>query len=148
MRAPEAEPEIAAPGAVTGARAEMTDPFEEMPAGRALPPVREMLSLAQETARRMFEAEDSLHLVRERFQQTEDPQARAELAAQGLEHIERELSIARARRQQLDSIEGNLWARRNRFERFLIHARGRAWWQARRRPAQAQTLRAEQPRER
>jgi hypothetical protein len=36
-------------------------------------------------------------------------------------------------------MEGKLWARRNRLERFLINARGRAWWQARRNRAQAET---------
>jgi hypothetical protein len=143
MQAREMQPPIAAPGSAPGLAPErIPDPFDETPAGRALRPVRQMLSLAQETARRMLEAEDALHLVGERFQRTEDAQARAELAAEGLEHVERGLGIVRARRRQLDSIEGNLWARRNRLERFLIHARGRAWWQARRRGAQAETQRA------
>jgi hypothetical protein len=84
----------------------------------------------------MLEAEDALRAVRERFQRSDDPDVRGELAAEALEHVERQLTLTRERRKGLDSIEGKLWARRNRLERFLIHARGRAWWRARRNPAQ------------
>lgn len=86
------------------------------------------------------EAEDALHLLRQRFEQAEDPETQGELAAEALEQVERQLNLARERRQQLDSIEGKLWARRNRLEHFLIRTRGRAWWRARRSLAQAEAL--------
>ena len=114
------------------------DPFSEDVAGQAALPVRDMLGLVQETARRMLEAEDALRVVRERFERAGDPVLRGELAAEGLDQVERQLSLTRGRRQQLDSIEGDLWARRNRLERFLIHTRGRDWWHARRDLAQPQ----------
>jgi hypothetical protein len=117
-----------------------TDAFSEVPAGQTAPRVRELLGTVQETARDMLAAEDALRLVRERFERTEDPEARGELAAEGLDHVERQLKLTRERRQQLDGIEGTLWARRNRLERFLIHTRGRAWWRARRDPGRAQAL--------
>jgi hypothetical protein len=63
--------------------------------------------------------------------------ARAMLdAEEALDQVERQLQLARERRRELDGVEGALWARRNRLERFLIHARGPAWWRARRKPRQ------------
>jgi hypothetical protein len=115
------------------------DPFGDAAMGETRTRVSELLGRAQKTARGMAEAEDALRLVRERFQQTQDPQLREDLAAEALDQVERQLELTRERRQGLDSIEGTLWTRRNRLERFLIHARGRAWWRARRGPAQAET---------
>jgi len=79
-------------------------------------------------------AEESLARVRQQFEHAEDPQTRGELAAEALEYVEQELKLTRERRRELDGLEGRLWARRNRLERFLIHTRGIAWWQARREP--------------
>ena len=94
--------------------------------------LREILGPAEETARCMLEAEEALHLVRRRFERTEDPEARAELAAEALRHVERQLQLTAEQRRQLVSTEAKLWARQNRLEGFLIHARGSAWWHARR----------------
>ena len=107
-------------------------PFTELAVGPAAPRIRGLLGVAHEAARGMVEAEEALRLVREQFQRTEDPATRADLAAEALDHVERQLSLTRERRQGLDSIEGTLWARRNRLERFLIHTKGRVWWHARR----------------
>jgi hypothetical protein len=108
------------------------DPFSEVADGRTVPRVSELVGDAQEAAHGMVEAEDALRHVRERFECTDDPELRGELAAEALDHVERQLRLTRQRRQGLDSIEGKLWSRRNALERFLIHARGRAWWRARR----------------
>jgi hypothetical protein len=78
------------------------------------------------------EADQRLAALHERFQQTDDPTQRDEIANEALDLVECQLSVARDRRARLDSFEGSLWARRNRIERFLIRTRGRAWWQARR----------------
>ena len=109
-----------------------TDPFSEAVVGQRTPQVRGLLGVAHETARGMLEAEDALQLLRERFEHAEDPDAQGELATEALDQVERQLSLTRGRRQQLDSIEARLWARRNRLEQFLIHTRGSAWWRARR----------------
>ena len=98
--------------------------------------LREILGPAEETARSMLEAEEALRVVRERFEQTDDPEARAELAAEALNHVERQMQLTHEQRRQLDSAEAKLWARQNRLEGFLIHARGSAWWHARRKPQQ------------
>jgi hypothetical protein len=141
MQAREPETQVAA---TTPAEHGAADPFSEATAAQRPLPVRGLLGKAQESARGMVEAEDAFSLAREIFQRTEDRQAQAELAAEALDHVERQLTLTRERRQGLDSIEGKLWARRNRLERFLISTRGREWWHARRNPAQAQTLTPEQ----
>jgi hypothetical protein len=96
------------------------------------PQLREILGPAEETARGMLDAEEALRLVRQRFEQTEDPEAQGELAAEALDHVERQMQLTHERRRQLDSAEAKLWARQNRLEGFLIHARGSAWWHAHR----------------
>jgi hypothetical protein len=100
--------------------------------GETIPQLREVLGPAEETARGMLEAEEALRRVHQRFEHTEDPEAQGELAAEALEHVERQLELTHERRRQLDSIEAKLWARQNRLEGFLIHTRGSAWWHARR----------------
>jgi hypothetical protein len=129
MGAPEVDPQAASR---TRVEEHVADPFSEAADGETTARMRELLGVARETARGMFEAEEALRLVRERFEHEQDAAPRGELAAQALVQVERQLDLARARRQQLDSIEGRLWTRRNRLERFLIHTRGRAWWHARR----------------
>jgi hypothetical protein len=93
----------------------------------------------------MPEAEEALDLVRRRFEHTEDPQLQAELAAEALDHVERQLQLIGERRRQLDSTEAKLWARQNRLEGFLIHARGSAWWHARRNGARTETVTTDSP---
>lgn len=92
----------------------------------------DLLGEPGDTAAGILEAEDALRRVRERYEQTDDPGAQGELAAEALDHVERQLQLTRERRRQLDSVEGRLWTRRNRLERLLIQTRGASWWQARR----------------
>jgi hypothetical protein len=125
MQAPETEPAHAS-------TAPVDEGAVEAALGEATPQLREILGPAEETARGMLEAEDALHLVRQRFARTVDPEEQGELAAEALKHVERQLELARGRRRQLDSIEAKLWGRQNRLEGFLIHTRGSAWWHARR----------------
>jgi hypothetical protein len=104
----------------------------DAPLGETIPQLREILDPAEQTARGMLEAEEALRLVRQRFEHTEDPQLRGELAAEALDHVERQMELTRERRRQLDSAEAKLWARQNRLEGFLIRTRGSAWWHAHR----------------
>jgi hypothetical protein len=87
-----------------------------------------------------LEAENALRAIRERFEHTEDPQVQGDLAAEALEHVERQLQLTHEQRRQLDSIEAKLWGRQHRLEGFLIHTRGSAWWHARRKTARAETV--------
>jgi hypothetical protein len=111
----------------------LSDPrgVEPAPRTHTIPRPGDLLGVAQETAREMLEAEQALNLVQARFEHTEDPEAKGELAAEALDHVEHQLALTRERRSQLDGVEGKLWARRNRLERFLIQTRGSSWWRAR-----------------
>jgi DNA helicase IV len=137
MQAREAEPQAA------------TAPVGEGPAdtplGDPVPQLREILGPAEQTARGMLEAEEALRRLRQRFEQTEDPALQGDLAADALDHVERQMQLIRERRRQLDSTEAKLWARQNRIEGFLIHARGSAWWHARRNRARTETDDTEVP---
>ncbi|HEY2398628.1 MAG TPA: hypothetical protein VGH78_06510 [Solirubrobacteraceae bacterium] len=75
-----------------------------------------------------------------RFEDTSDPETQGQLAAEALDHVERELALVRERRRALDGVEGQLWRRRNRLEEFLIRTRGITWWQARRRRRRREAL--------
>jgi hypothetical protein len=115
----------------------MTDlAIEERAEGSAMSALSEdsqdLLAMTRETDPDMREAEEALQILRQRFQDTEDPQAQGELAAEALDYVERQLALARERRRALDGVEGKLWGRRNRLEQFLIHTRGITWWHARR----------------
>jgi hypothetical protein len=115
----------------------------EAPARDTLAPMRELPHLSRQTEETMSETESSLRALRQRFDRTQDPRLRGELAVEALEHVEGELRLIRSRRHELDSIEGTLWARRNRLERFLIQARGREWWRAWRARARPEALGSE-----
>jgi len=104
---------------------------------RAPRPGTRVIPVTPGPAATMLAEEQELENLRECFEQTRDPGAKGELAASALEHIERQLRLARGRRQELDSIEGRLWARRNRLERFLIQTKGRAWWRNHREAARS-----------
>jgi DNA helicase IV len=93
---------------------------------------RDIVGPTEDAARGMSDAEEALRIVRQAFEQTEDPERRGELAAEALNHVERQLQLTREWRRQLDSAEAKLWARQNQLEGFLIHTRGSAWWHARR----------------
>src|SRR5580704_2304293 len=56
----------------------------EAAVAETIPQLREMLGPIQETVRGMLEAEDALRLVRQRFEQSGDPEVREELAAEAL----------------------------------------------------------------
>jgi hypothetical protein len=137
MQAREEEPQLVV---TAPAEEDAAGPFGEAAVGQSTARLRGLPDVAPETAPGMLEGEDALRVLRERFEHTEDPQAQGELAVQALEQVERQLSVTRGRRQQLDSIEGKLWARRNRLERFLIHTRGRDWWHARRKRSRPEAL--------
>jgi hypothetical protein len=133
MQAREIEPSLAPTAPVDDGAVEAT-------LGETIPRLREVLGPAEESARGMLEAEDALHLVRQRFAQTVDPEEQGKLAAEALEHVERQLALIHERRRQLDKIEAKLWGRQNRLEGLLIRTRGSAWWHARRNTARVETV--------
>jgi hypothetical protein len=118
-------------------------PLDEGTADMALtetvPQLKEMLGPAAQSAHDILEAEEALRSVRERFEQTVDPEVQGELATEALEHVERQLQLIHERRRGLDRIEAKLWSRQNRLEGFLIRTRGSAWWHAHRDMARTKT---------
>jgi hypothetical protein len=100
-----------------------------------LPDLEDLLGRAQETARGILESEQALDLVRRQREQADDADADGELAAEALEHVERQLALVHERRRQLDRLEAKLWARRNGLEGVLIRARGSGWWREHRKAA-------------
>jgi hypothetical protein len=90
MRARDAKSQLAA---TAPAREGAGDPFSEVADGGTVPRVTELVGQAQEAARGMVEAEDALRLVREHFERTDDPEARGELTAEALDHVERQLRL-------------------------------------------------------
>jgi vacuolar-type H+-ATPase subunit H len=99
-----------------------------------------LLEAADRAAQLMEEAENDLRAMRAQFDQTSDEHAKSELADAALARVEGQIELMRERRRSLDRIEGKLWARRNRLERFLIGARGREWWNARRERVRSRAL--------
>ncbi len=93
MQPPDEKPRSAL--AASGAAAE--------PLADTVPQLNDMLGPGEETARGMLEAEGALHLVRQRFEKTEDPQQQEELAAEALDHVERQLQLLRDRRRRKPS---------------------------------------------
>jgi hypothetical protein len=131
----DAEPPVALTARADGAAA-------EAPVGEMTAQLREILGPAEESARGMLEAEEALRVAHELFEHTEDPEVQAELAADALDHVERQLQLTQERRRQLDSIEAKLWARQSRLEGFLITTRGSGWWRARRDRGRAERVTA------
>jgi hypothetical protein len=125
MQAPDRDPPVAP-------RSPLDEGAAEALLGETIPQLTEILGRTEETARSMLEAEEALRLLRLRFERTEDPKLQGDLAAEALDHVERQLQLIHERRRQLDSTEAKLWARQNHLEGFLIHTRGSAWWHARR----------------
>ena len=78
------------------------------------------------------QADEALARLHSRFALAQDPAIQGEIAEEALELVERQLTAVRDWRGSLDGLEGSLWARRNRIERFLISTGGRDWWRARR----------------
>jgi hypothetical protein len=96
-----------------------------------LPDLEALLGRAQETARGILESEQALEMLRREHEHADDADAKGELAADALEHVERQLALVRERRRLLDRLEAKLWARRNGLEGLLIRARGSGWWRER-----------------
>jgi hypothetical protein len=99
---------------------------------------QELLAAGKDSVPDVLDDDEALRLMRQRFEHTQDPEAQGELAAEALDYIEHKLQLTRERRRELEGVEGTLWARRNRLERFLIHTRGIGWWRARRNLPQPQ----------
>jgi len=89
---------------------------------RELIRLRELLNLSLDELKRLVEAETARAGLRERWQQTDDPDEQRQILEQSLGHIADQLKLVRSRQVELARLEGELVARQRRV-RSLLRAR-------------------------
>jgi DNA-binding transcriptional MerR regulator len=87
--------------------------------------LRDLLGLSLDDLARLVEAESARAGLRERWQHTEDVEEQRQILEQSLVHIADQLALVRARRTELERLEGELVARQRRV-RSLLRARSTA----------------------
>jgi MerR family transcriptional regulator, repressor of the yfmOP operon len=75
---------------------------------------RDLLGLSLEQLKDLVEAEDARALLRAEFRRTEDSATRRRILDEALGHIDRQLELVRARKAELEGLEGELLSKRRR----------------------------------
>jgi MerR family transcriptional regulator, repressor of the yfmOP operon len=81
--------------------------------------LRDLLGLSLDDLKRLVEAETARAGLRERWQHTDDPVEQRQILEQSLAHIGDQLKLVRARRGELERLEGELVARQRRVRSRL-----------------------------
>ncbi|MEA2411872.1 MAG: MerR family transcriptional regulator, repressor of the yfmOP operon [Thermoleophilaceae bacterium] len=81
--------------------------------------LRDLLGLSLDDLKRLVEAETARAGLRERWQQTDDPAEQRQILEQSLVHIADQLKLVRARKAELERLEGELSARQRRVRGLL-----------------------------
>jgi DNA-binding transcriptional MerR regulator len=81
--------------------------------------LRDLLGLSLEDLKRLVEAETARAGLRERWQHTDDPGEQWQILEQSLVHIADQLKLVRARRTELERLEGELAAKQRRVRSRL-----------------------------
>jgi DNA-binding transcriptional MerR regulator len=81
--------------------------------------LRDLLGLSLDDLKRLVEAETARAGLRERWQQTDDPAEQRQILEQSLGHIADQLKLVRARKAELERLEGELAARQRRVRGLL-----------------------------
>jgi DNA-binding transcriptional MerR regulator len=82
--------------------------------------LKELLGVSLEELKTLVEAEDARAALRAEWEAgAPDPERRREILDEALGHIERQLTLLRARRAAIEQLEGELVARRKRVQRRL-----------------------------
>jgi MerR family transcriptional regulator, repressor of the yfmOP operon len=89
---------------------------------RELIRLRDLLGLSLDDLKRLVEAETARAGLRERWQHTDDPAEQRQILEQSLGHIADQLRLVRARRAELERLEGELTSKQRRV-RSLLRAR-------------------------
>jgi DNA-binding transcriptional MerR regulator len=87
--------------------------------------LRDLLGLSLDDLKRLVEAETARAGLRERWQHTDDPGEQRQILEQSLVHIADQLKLVRARRAELERLEGELTAKQRRV-RSLLRGTARA----------------------
>jgi len=86
---------------------------------RELIRLRDLLGLSLDGLKRLVEAETARAGLRERWQHTDDPAEQRQILEQSLVHLADQLKLVRARRRELDRLEGELAAKQRRVKARL-----------------------------
>jgi MerR family transcriptional regulator, repressor of the yfmOP operon len=82
--------------------------------------LKELLGVSLDELKTLVEAEDARAALRAEWASGDvEPDRRREILDESLGHIERQLSLLRARRAAIEELEGELVARRKRVQRRL-----------------------------
>ena len=81
--------------------------------------LRDLLGLSLDDLKRLVEAETARAGLRERWQHTDDPIEQRQILDQSLAHIADQLRLVRARRDELERLEGELVMRQRRVRSRL-----------------------------
>jgi DNA-binding transcriptional MerR regulator len=76
--------------------------------------LRDLLGLSLDDLKRLVEAETARAGLRERWQHTDDPGEQRQILEQSLVHIADQLKLVRARKAELERLEGELAAKQRR----------------------------------
>jgi len=86
--------------------------------------LRDLLGLSLEQLSQLLEAENARAEIRREYQATEDPPTRLRLLAEALRHLGTQLELLRARRSEIEQLEGELEERRQLVLSRLGELRG------------------------
>jgi MerR family transcriptional regulator, repressor of the yfmOP operon len=81
--------------------------------------LRDLLGLSLDDLKRLVEAETARAGLRERWQHTDDVDEQRQILEQSLSHIADQLRLVRARRAELERLEGELTSRQRRVRSLL-----------------------------
>jgi DNA-binding transcriptional MerR regulator len=82
--------------------------------------LKDLLGVSLEELRELVEAESARAALRREWRDgVESPERRREILTQGIEHIDRQLDLIRARRDEIARLEAELTARRRRLRSRL-----------------------------
>jgi DNA-binding transcriptional MerR regulator len=85
--------------------------------------LRDLLGLELHELKQLLEAEDTRAELRRRYYATEDPVERVHLLDEGLVHVTTQLALVRARKKELQKLEGELVDKRRRIRARLRELR-------------------------
>jgi DNA-binding transcriptional MerR regulator len=86
--------------------------------------LKDLLGVSLDELRDLVAAEDARLERRDEFQRTEDPERRRALLRDALPYLDRQLELVRRRRRDLDALEDELAARRERVTTWLAELGG------------------------
>jgi DNA-binding transcriptional MerR regulator len=87
--------------------------------------LRDLLGLSLDDLKRLVEAETARAGLRERWQHTDDPAEQTQILEQSLLHIADQLRLVRARRAELERLEGELTSKQRRVRTLMRTAADR-----------------------